>query len=183
MQGTGGHDERLFLLKGKDVGLRFDDDNTPSELQLLDGALGPERHVQWTGVMTVAGESFESLELYAAAALPHFCLLACAPGAARSAGLILDGEHQYRPAHVEGRAFAYLISRQLEDGRFEFGVAAFGADSEPAADRMADLIRRWNDLRPDWITPKITLWPANTPATELPEGFVIDKRHRRIVLS
>ena len=181
MQGALGHDERLFLLLGKAIGLRFDDDNAPADMHSLDRALATDRRVEWTGVTMAAGESFASLELYLAGTLPHFCLLATVPGAAAEAGLTEEDERQFRLAHVDGAAFAYLLSRKRDDGRFEFAAAAFGDGAERAAARMAEQIRSWDALRPDHTTPAVTVWPHG--ATALPEGFVLDKRHRRIVLS
>ncbi|WP_198587109.1 methyltransferase, FxLD system [Glycomyces xiaoerkulensis] len=181
LQGVLGHEERLFLLRGKDLGLRFDDANAPADMRPLDGAIAAQRQVVWTGVTTAAGESFASLEWYLAAVLPHFCLLAAAPGAAAEAGLAGEGERQFRPAHVDGDAFAYLLARKCEDGRFEFGAAAYGGTADQAATRMADQIRAWDDLRPDREIPAVSIWPRETE--ELPAGFVVDKRHRRIVLS
>ncbi|GAB4001713.1 hypothetical protein GCM10029992_37970 [Glycomyces albus] len=181
MQGALGHAERLFLLRGKDVGLRFDDDNAPDDMSLLDGVLANERWMQWTGVMTAAGESFASLELYLAAVLPQFCLLATTPGAAADAGLTLEGERHFRLAHVDSDAFAYLVSRKRDDGRFEFGAAAFGTGAARAATGMAEAIQAWDVLRPDHTDPAISIWPR--AAEQLPEGFAMNKHHRRIVLS
>ncbi|GAA4921849.1 hypothetical protein GCM10023223_48670 [Stackebrandtia albiflava] len=181
MQGRDAHEERLFLLQGKDIGLRFDDDNTPADMTALDGVLATERAVEWTDVTTRAGESFDSLELYLAARLPHFCLLTVAPGAGEQ--LVGHDEHRFRLAHVAGDSFAYLVSRRRADGLFAFGASAFGSNARVAAAQMVDQIEAWNALRPGKVDPAITVWPRPDSASELPEGHVIHKHHRNVVLS
>jgi len=184
MQGDGCHEEDLWMLRGPEIGLRFDDLNAP-DMTGLDGVLSTQRRVLWTGVLIKAQVPFDSLELLAAARLPHSCLLAVA-GTAGQGLLTHNDERRFRVAHVHDKAFAYLVTRPLSDGQFEFGAAAFGAAdaADQAAALLAYQIRDWDARRSASADdPDITIWPASTPVDNMPAGVVLDKQHRRIVLS
>ena len=183
-QGQAGHDERLILLHGDDIGLRFDDDNIPTDVHRLDGALASPRHTTWADVTVGRGEPFDSLELVLAAGLPGFCLLAAIGPSVTEYKIRDQDETHFRMAHVAGDAFAYLVVRPCGDGRFQLGAAAFGGhDRARAAEAMAAHITDWDRRRPDAVDPDITIWPRETPDAALPAGAVLDKIHRRIVLT
>lgn len=66
MQGSGAHDERVFLLtdaQGHTVKLRFDGD-LPQDMSLREGVLATERTEVWSGVTIKHGVSFADLHLW-----------------------------------------------------------------------------------------------------------------------
>jgi protein-L-isoaspartate(D-aspartate) O-methyltransferase len=64
------HTERL-LLRGKEIGLRFDD-GFPDNPALLTGALDTTRVEIWTGVVIERMVPFDTLQLWLATALDRF---------------------------------------------------------------------------------------------------------------
>ncbi|WP_285702162.1 methyltransferase, FxLD system [Actinomadura sp. NBRC 104412] len=84
MQGAGAHDERLWLLRGDRVGLRFDD-GTLEQPSLLDGVLNTEPAAVWSGVRVGRTEPFATLPLWLATTLPEVPPVARTP-AVRSLG-------------------------------------------------------------------------------------------------
>lgn len=180
IQGEGAHRERLLLLRGEEIGLRFDDGG-PADPHLLDGVLGTERVDVWTGVRVGRQEPFDTLQLWLATALPGFCLLAVE--AEKGRGLADPGERWFNLAAVEGGSFAYLVSRPVSDGFVEFGVHAFGTRAAAAAEAMAEQVRLWDRDHRGGPGPDVTVWPVSTPDEALPGGLVVDKRHSRITIS
>ncbi|MFH8555922.1 methyltransferase, FxLD system [Streptomyces celluloflavus] len=183
MQGAGAHRERLLLLRGKEIGLRFDDE-WPADPDLLNGALDTERVEVWSGVRIPRGEQFDTLQMWLATALDGFCLLAVDPKL--DTGLVSPQNKMACPAVVEGGAFAYLTLQKLgeePDPVFEFGAHAFGPDAATLADAMAEQIRVWSRDHRGGPGPSITAYPADTPDEQLPEGRVINKRHVRVLIS
>ena len=74
MRGAGAHCERLSLLGGDRVGLRFDDGEL-EQPEMLDSALAGEPSAAWSGVVVGRAEPFETLPLWLATVLPGFCAL------------------------------------------------------------------------------------------------------------
>lgn len=181
MQGAGAHHERLLLLRGEEIGLRFDDDGFPAEPQLLDGALEMPRVEAWAGVTVRRVEPFDALYLWLATVLDGFGLLSVDP--ALDSGLVAPQNRIACPAVVEGGTFAYLALRKLDDDRFEFGAHAFGPDADRVAAVMVEQIQRWDQDQRNGPGPDIGAYPAATPRDELPDGLVITKRHHHITIS
>ncbi|MFE0683460.1 methyltransferase, FxLD system [Streptomyces sp. NPDC058961] len=184
MQGAGAHKERLLLLRGKEIGLRFDDD-WGADPEALNGALDTGRAEVWSGVTVGRGETFGGLQMWLATAVDGFCQLSV--DAKLDTGLVAPQNRIACPAVVEGGSFAYLTVNRTEDvpGEpvFEFGAHGFGPDGPAVAGRFAEQIRIWDrDYRhgPD---PVIYAYPAATPEEDLPQGRVIPKRHVRVVIS
>ncbi|PIM71225.1 methyltransferase, FxLD system [Streptomyces sp. JV178] len=183
MQGAGAHQERLLLLRGKEIGLRFDDE-WPAEPDALNGALDTERVEVWSGVKLQRQEQFDTLQMWLATALDGFCLLAVDPKL--DTGLLSPQNKMACPAVVEGGSFAYLALRKLgaePDPVFEFGAHAFGPDAAALADTLAEQIRVWSRDHRGGRGPSIAAYPAGTPDDRLPEGRVINKRHVRVLIS
>ncbi|MFC5721400.1 methyltransferase, FxLD system [Streptomyces gamaensis] len=184
MQGAGEHQERLLLLHGKEIGLRFDDD-WPADPDLLNGALETDRAESWTGVTIEPGEPFDTLQMWLATALDGFCLLTV--DSKLDTGLVAPQNKMACPAVVDGGSFAYLAVRKTGDEpdrpTFEFGVHAFGPDAPTLAGTMADQIRAWDRDHRGGPGPRIWAFPVETPETGLPEGRVVTKRHVRIIIS
>lgn len=183
MQGAGAHRERLLLLRGKEIGLRFDDE-WPVDPELLNGVLDTERVKAWSGVRIPRGEQFDTLQMWLASALDGFCLLAVDPKL--DTGLVDPQNKMACPAVVDGGSFAYLTLRKLgeePEPEFEFGAHAFGPDAAALAEAMAEQIRVWGRDHRAGPGPRIAAYPAGTPDDQLPEGRVINKRHVRILIS
>lgn len=183
MQGAGAHQERLLLLRGKEIGLRFDDE-WPVDPELLNGVLDTERVEAWSGVKIPRGEQFDTLQMWLASALDGFCLLAVDPKL--DTGLVSPQNKMACPAVVERGSFAYLALRKLgeePEPEFEFGAHAFGPDAVALAEAMAEQLRVWGRDHRGGPGPRIAAYPATTPDDQLPEGRVINKRHVRILVS
>jgi protein-L-isoaspartate(D-aspartate) O-methyltransferase len=186
MQGAGAHAEHLLLLRGKEVGLRFDD-GRPADAQRLRDVLAFPRVVAWSGVTVGGMEPFDTLHLWLATVLPGFCLLAVDPEL--DTGIVSPANRQANPAVIDAGAFAYLTLRKVGQdertgqSRFEFGVYAHGPDAEALAERMAKQVGVWDRGHRGGPGPRIAAYPAGTPDERLPDGRVIDKRYVRLTLS
>jgi protein-L-isoaspartate(D-aspartate) O-methyltransferase len=179
IQGAGTHHERLLLLRGEDIGLRFDDGG-PDDPHQLDGVLGTPRADVWSGVTVGRTESFETLQFWLATSLPGFCMLAIDPD--HTDGLVDSGNRSFNLAAVWGDSFAYLVTRPTEHGTAEFGAHAFGPHASTAAETLVDQVRVWDRDQRGGPGPTFAVWPIGTPDDVL-DGHVIDKRHSRIVVS
>lgn len=180
MQGAGAHTERLLLLRGTEIGLRFDD-GFPDDPALLDGALGTTRVEVWTGVVIERMMPFDTLQLWLATALDGYCRISVDPEL--DTGLVSPITRRSNDAAVDGGRFAYLAARRLDESRAEFGVHAFGPGAAALAEAMAGQVRLWDRLHRQGPGPRIAAYPAHTPDDQLPDGRVIDKRHVRITIS
>jgi protein-L-isoaspartate(D-aspartate) O-methyltransferase len=178
VQGAGAHEELLLLLRGTDVGLRFDDSG-PVDPHELDGVLGTARADVWAGVTVGRMESFETLQFWLATSLPGFCLLAV--DADHADGLVEPGNRWFNLATVWGDSFAYLVSRPTQDGA-ELGAHAFGPHASATAEALAEQVQAWDRDQRNESGPTFAVWPKGTPDEQL-DGLVIDKRHSRITIS
>lgn len=180
MQGAGAHDERLLLLRGKEIGLRYDD-GWPADPDSLTGALDTPRAEAWSAVATGRMEPFDTLQLWLATAFDGFCLLSVDP--ALDSGLVAPQNRIACPAVVDAGSFAYLAVRRLDETTFEFGAHAFGPEAIALADSMAEQIRVWDREHRHGQGPRIAAYPISTPVEDLPGGLVIPKRHVRVSVS
>ncbi len=194
-QGLGQHQERMLLLLGDRIALRFDDDNGPAEPGLLDGVLATKRCDVWTGVTVQGREPFDSLPLWLATTLPGFGQLSVDPHyepAVDGGPEMAVAQGRWFPsAYVDahGDSLAYLGTRRRDDGLFEFGAHAFGPHADTAADGMTEQIRAWDRDHRDGLGPVIAVWPRETsdqelsPPQDIAASAVITKRHTRITIS
>ena len=121
--------------------------------------------------------------------------LSADPGAAwiKTDAKLLDATgrpHRFRPQRtsclIKGDSLALFRFRSLpdtertEDVAGELGVLGFGPAGPKLVDRVLAAIHTWDTDRTH--QPEFTLHPADTPDHELPDGTVIDKIHRRLVL-
>ncbi len=180
MRGAGVHQERLLLLRGTEIGLRFDDGG-PDDPHLLDGVLGTERVEVWSGVRIGRAESFDTLQFWLATTVPGFCLLAA--DTARDPGLVAPGNRWFNLAALDGGSFAYLTTRPAGLGKVEFGAHAYGPHARAVAEAMAEQVRQWDRDQRRGPGPTFALWPMSTPDECLPDGLVIDKRYHRVTIS
>jgi protein-L-isoaspartate(D-aspartate) O-methyltransferase len=180
MQGAGAHQERLLLLRGKEIGLRLDDGDLPDP-HLLTGALGgPPAHA-WSGVMLGRAEPFDSLQLWLATVLDGFCLLTV--NRELDTGLVRPANRIASPAMAAGASFAYLAARPSGEDTVELGADAFGPGGPALAEALTGQVRAWDRSYRRGPEPRIEVYPARTPDEELPAGLVMDKRHSRITVS
>lgn len=179
-QGAGARDERLLLLRGKEIGLRFDEE-FPVDPDLLNGALDTPRVESWTGVRIALGVPYDGLQLWLATALDGYCRIAVDPEL--DTGLVTPIIRRSTDAVVDGDSVAYLAARRLDESTAEFGVHAFGPHAAALAETMAEQVRVWDRVHRQAAGPRIEVHPARTSDADLPAGRVIDKRHVRIVLS
>ncbi len=183
MQGAGAHGERLWLLSGNRIGLLVDDGEL-EEPDRLSGVFSRERSECWSGVTIGRSEPFDHLFLWFATSLRGFARLMVDreqgdPGLAAG-----PGEKYFPFAHVVGDAIGYMTIRPSVDPvRVEIGARAFGASGPNAAADMAESIRIWDGQVRHGPGPRYAVFPAGTPVSELPDGYVLDKRHCRIVIS
>ena len=187
MQGAGAHRERLLLLRGEEIGLRFDEELS-ADPDALNGALDTPRSEVWTGVTIGRSVPFDTLQMWLATALDGFCLLSVDPKL--DTGLVAPQNRMACPAVVEGGSFAYLALRKInEDAEipdrttFEFGAHGFGPAGAALAEELAAQIRVWDRDHRTGPGPRVTAHPVGTANGRLPEGRVIPKRHVRIVIS
>lgn len=180
MQGAGAHTERLLLLRGEEIGLRFDD-GFPADPDLLDGALDTTRVDVWTGVVIERMVPFDTLQLWLATALDGYCRISVDPEL--DTGLVSPITRRSNDAAVDGGSFAYLTARRLDESMAEFGVHAFGPGAATLAEAMAEQVRVWDRDHRGGPGPRIVVYPAGTPDEQLPDGRAIDKRHVRITIS
>ncbi|MEV7970541.1 methyltransferase, FxLD system [Sphaerisporangium sp. NPDC088356] len=180
MQGAGAHAERLLLLRGKEIGLRFDD-AWPVDADLLKGALDTTRVEAWSGVTVGRMEPFDTLQLWLATALEGFCLITV--DGTLDTGLVAPVNRIASPAVVDAGSFAYLALRPVDEATVEFGAHAFGPDAAALAEALAQQIRVWDHDHRGGPGPRIAAYPADTPDEQLPDGFVITKRHVRVIIS
>jgi protein-L-isoaspartate(D-aspartate) O-methyltransferase len=178
MQGAGEHRERLLLLRGNEIGLRFDDD-WPTDPDALSEALGTERAEVWSGVTLSRRDQFDTLQMWLATALDGFCNLAV--DRALDTGLVKPQNTMACPASADGGNFAYLTLRKTgepEQPVFEFGAHAFGPEAPALAASMAEQIQLWDRDHRHGPGPRICAYPMS-----IPPGRVITKRHAHVVVS
>jgi protein-L-isoaspartate(D-aspartate) O-methyltransferase len=186
MQGAGSHQERLWLLRGRRVGLRFDD-GTPGDPGLLDGVLGGEPVSAWSGVVVGRAEPFETLPLWLATSLAGFCVLA-ADGSEGDPGLAVEPGGRWFPyAAVDAASFAYLSSRPAGEDTVEFGAHGYGPRAARVASEMTRQVAIWDRDFRGRPCPDISVWPLGTPPALMSargaSTAIITKAHRHVTIS
>lgn len=172
------------VLAGGELRLRFED-GPIGEVAGLEEALRGERHEVRTGVTVARGESFETLQLYLATVLHQqgFCRLA-EDGKTDSG--IADLPPGADAAALLGKAsLAYLTYTPTEPGTapagtVEFTAHAYGQAGTTLAERLMDAVRDWDDQVRAHSYPQLTIHPAGTPVTALPDDHRIDKPGSRL---
>lgn len=181
MQGAGEHKERLLLLRGEDVGLRFDDGGFPADPDLLTGVLDSPRVERWTGVRVQRMEPFDSLHLWLATMLDGFALLSISRDA--DPGPLAPQNRMGCPTIVDGPNLAYLALRKLDDTTFEFGAHGLGPDADALAAVMAEQITAWDREQRGGPGPSFAVYPADTADDDLSDGLIVRKRHTSVLIS
>lgn len=185
MRGDGASRGRNIVLEADpEVGLWCDEgQDTGIDEQAMAGVLGRERTEVWTDVSVDPREIYSNQDLWLATRLPGYCHIT-ADAQALASGIV-DLRWEYgQPAIARGASLAYRPPARPVDeakSRYVIGVIAHGPDGGSVAQEMADAITAWDQAgRP---SPVLSVHPAGTPDPSLPEGFVLDKRHTRLVIS
>lgn len=183
MQGAGAYDSRVIPLHEGAVTV-WGDEFDAADAEALAGALDSPRVEVWTGVTMVRGESWADQELWLLTT-PGFCQLGTEQNAIEQ-GIVAPSWRLGTPALVEGDSLAYRTrARPIDDAgtTFELGVYGHGSRGGELAERFAEQIRVWDREYRHGPRPRFTVMPADTPGEGIPEGFVVTKRHSKIVIS
>jgi protein-L-isoaspartate(D-aspartate) O-methyltransferase len=183
IQGVGEHRGHWVLLHGEGVGLWVDEDMAVDG-DLLAGVLAQPRAEAWSGVRMGKDEAFGDQDLWLMT-LPDFCQLTAKQEAIEH-GVVTPSWRYGTPALISDRSIAYRAKpRPLDDERstFECGAYGHGPKGAELADRLAAQIRTWDRDYRTGPGPVLAVHPADAPDDGLPGGFVIKKRHAKVVLS
>jgi protein-L-isoaspartate(D-aspartate) O-methyltransferase len=157
----------------------------------LAAVLAAERCEARTGVTLPIGKPATGLDLWLVTG-PGQCwlnvskddaLARCLP---TPLGLIARSGRTDAPALASGGSLAYYGSRQLVDetrAAVEFLVHGHGPHGADLAERLAAHLQAWDRDHRAGLAPILTVHPADTPATALPTGYVLNQRHSTFVLS
>jgi protein-L-isoaspartate(D-aspartate) O-methyltransferase len=183
MQGAGAYRRAYVpLLPDDAVGLWQDEDDAADTAELT-AVLSAPRAEAWTGVTIAPNVSFADLDLWLATTMPGSCLMTARQKAIDDGTVALSWQHG-TPALADGPNLAYRAKPRPLDGPerlHEFGVVAHGPNAAAVARTMAEHISAWDEAgRP---SPHLTILPAGTPDEDLPAGYVLNKRHTRLVIS
>ena len=117
--------------------------------------------------------------------VPGQCLLTVSQDAV-DRGLADPPVKEGTPALAAGGSVAYLARpRPADDERtvFELGACGHGPRGADLAERLAGHLRVWDREHRHGPGPVLTVHPAGRPASDLPPGHVIRRRHTTMVLS
>jgi len=179
IQGVGAHSERLVPIDGDDVGLRTDERQS-IDSDLLRQALFTPRVERWSGVEF---SQPDELELWLGTAPSVLGLLTAKEGPIES-GLVAPSTVRGVPTIVRDGSFAYRTKRSIEGtNEFELGVYAHGPEAEAVAEEYVELLRTWDRDHRRGPQARIEVYPAGTPATELPQGRISAKKHTLVAIS
>ena len=183
MQGAGAFGRAYVPLLPDDMVGLWQDEDDDTDTGELAGALSQPRAEAWSGVTIGPPVSFADLDLWLATTMPGSCLITARQKAIDDGTVALSWPHG-TPALADGPNLAYRAKPRPVDGPdrlHEFGVVAHGPDAAAVARTMAEHISAWDQAgRP---SPHLTVLPAGTPDEDLPAGYVLNKRHTRLVIS
>jgi protein-L-isoaspartate(D-aspartate) O-methyltransferase len=183
MQGAGKH--RTWSVPVDEAGVSlWSDEPADVDGAALAGVLATERSEAWTGVTARMGELITDLDLWLIT-VPGQCLLTASQDAV-DRGLADPAVKGGTPALADGGSLAYLSKvRPVNDERtdFEFGACGHGPRGAELAEQLAGHLRVWDREHRHGPGPVLTVHPAGVPASGLPPGHVIRKRHTTMVLS
>jgi protein-L-isoaspartate(D-aspartate) O-methyltransferase len=150
----------------------------------LAGVLATERAEAWSGVTLPGNTSITGPDLWLATD-QDLCQLRPTDEAIDQ-GLVIVPRNINTPALVSGESLAYRARLRPVDDEgttYEFGAYGHGPRGAELAERLAGHIRTWDRDHRHGPGPVLTVHPADTPASELPAGSVLPRRHSTVVLS
>ena len=182
MQGAGAREATLFVMRGGEVTLRFDE-KTDVDPRRLEHVFDNPRVEVWSGATIGRTEPWATAHMWLATTLPGFCRVVV--DKSKTTGLISPpGSHTAAPAVVGSDCLAYVTTRGVaESSVVEFGVHAFGPHAGELAEHVAEQLRVWAREHRGGPGPTVYVHPAGTPDDALPSGRVVDKPHCRITIS
>jgi protein-L-isoaspartate(D-aspartate) O-methyltransferase len=183
MQGAGKH--RTWSVPVDEAGVSLSGDE-PIDVDgaALAGVLAAERSEAWSGVTGRTGEHITGLDLWLIT-IPGQCILTASQDAV-DRGLAPTGSKGDTLALADGGSLAYLARPRPADDEgtvFELGACGHGPRGRELAERLAGQLRVFDRDHRHGPGPVLTVHPASTPASDLPPGHVIRKRHTTMVLS
>lgn len=180
MRGDSHHPERdVPVVAGGQSELRVEGDLTVDPAALVEATRCPPLRL-WTGVR-VTDPSLPDLEIWLAQLGGLTRLInrrrghGLAPAVGQGGSLaVLDGA---------GDTFAYLAFREETSGApCELGVCAYGPNSGPLADRVADRVRAWAAEQPT-VTTSIEIYPVGASIPPSDDILLsVAKEHTQIVV-
>ena len=182
VRGAGAHQVR-YLDVAAGVHLRLDEDQL-IEPGTAAGLLAAPPLQAWTGVSLPPRTVLADLDLWLAAAITgdgeQFVVMT-AQQEAIDAGVVAPAWRFGTPAALHEGTLCYRSALAWNNAMFDLGARAHGPAAAAAAGRMAGQMRGWCDA--GCPVPVLHVAPAGTPDGDLPAGTVLDKRHRRLVLT
>jgi protein-L-isoaspartate(D-aspartate) O-methyltransferase len=181
MQGAGKH--RGWRVDADGVRL-WGDEPADSDREALAAVLATERAQAWSGVTLPRNELITGPDLWLATD-PHLCQLRASQESV-DRGVVDAPPKMNTPALASGGSLAYRARlRPVDDDgtAFEFGAYGHGSRGAELAERLAGHIRAWDRDHRHGPGPVLAVHPAGTPASDLPVGTVLTRRHSTVVLS
>lgn len=180
----------VSLLDGT-LTLRFEH-GTAVDTDGLEEALRGLRLELATGVLMGPGTFFGSLQLYAATTVPAGMTFARLV-AHTDTGVTTITEGRDAPTVVDGPSLAYLTAVQIKDGDrredkvWEWCAHGFGDRGPQLIEHLVATVRGWDrhvraEDNDDHVDPVLTVHPAGTADSQLPDGQVLDKDQCRVVV-
>lgn len=163
------------------VTLHWDRDQAV-DVAALRGVLDRPRVTVWSGITIASNESHDGLWLRLTVTDPRVCRLKVHADVPPEVCDPIGG--WWRMALVDGGTLVYLTARRLETGDevcWELGAIGHGPAAAELTEYLCDEIRTWGSER-DQGTPSLTIYPADTPDSDL-TAPAIDKTHSRFVLT
>ncbi|MFD5317554.1 methyltransferase, FxLD system [Streptomyces sp. NPDC127098] len=185
MQGKEERDGQALLVNGTEEIRLWFEDGLPEDPSLLDNAVRTPRAEVWTGVTVGRTEVLDTLQMYLATVLEHFCTMSVDPDL--DTGLVAPSNKWFSLAAVDGPDFGYLTVRRTSDeNQVEYGAHALGPTAPAFAQKLAQHVQTWTAEHRGGPGPHFTVHPADVPDDQLPHASlrrVIDKKHCRVTLS
>jgi protein-L-isoaspartate(D-aspartate) O-methyltransferase len=162
----------------------WSDEPAGEDRAALAGVLATERCEAWSGVTLPRNRLINGPDLWLVTD-PDLCQLKASREAVE-AGVVDAIPELNTPALVSGGSLAYRARLRPVDDEgtaFEFGAYGHGPRGAELAERLAGHIRTWDRDHRHGPGPVLAVHPASTPATSLPAGSVLTRRHSTVVLS
>jgi len=162
----------------------WSDEPAGEDRAALAGVMATGRSEAWSGVTLPRNRLINGPDLWLATD-PDLCQLKASREAVK-AGVVDAIPELNTPALVSGGSLAYRARLRPVDDEgtaFEFGAYGHGPRGAELAERLAGHIWTWDRDHRHGPGPVLAVHPAGTPATSLPAGSVLTRRHSTVVLS
>jgi protein-L-isoaspartate(D-aspartate) O-methyltransferase len=182
MQGAGAYQMRYVDI-ADGVHLRLDE-GQQVDPEAVGDVLSQPATQAWAGVELPPVTVLADLDLWLAARITvagrQFVVLT-AQQEAIDAGRIAPAWRFGTPAALADDTFCYRSALRWAGDVFDVGALAYGPAATAAVQWWVEVMSAWVDAGSP--APKLHVLPAGTPDGGLPAGTVLDKRHRRFVLT